>query len=162
MSLCLLSIYVKPSWLGRKWNSNAGSFIMISQRMLQTKFKFQTPGGQGQAMAGAHKFRSSVCVRFWGSHGQFWILGLVIRCGRRWRASPPGLARSASHPQTANDPQVASHILLKEAACWHIDTFSEEADALRYVLWDQWLRLDWGGAVLLNLKPPVLDNCTLH
>ena len=29
--------------------------------MLQTKFKFQTPGGQGQAMAGAHKFRSSVC-----------------------------------------------------------------------------------------------------
>ena len=31
---------------------------MISQRMLQTKFKFQTPGGQGQAMAGAHKFRS--------------------------------------------------------------------------------------------------------
>ena len=33
------------------------SIIMISQRMLQTKFKFQTPGGQAQAMAGAHKFR---------------------------------------------------------------------------------------------------------
>ena len=74
--------------------------------------------------------------------------GSGTQCGPRWRVSHPGLARSVFLPLTAKDRQVGLALVIQNEWMQTCSIFSEETDALRDVLWDQWLCLDRGGAIL--------------